>query len=172
MQDMESIAELLAQFDAGEVYFADDAQQKAELWKLRRRVAEAVKADGYTIEEDTVVPRAELPALIRAVKTLGKEQGFHAVCYGHAGDGNLHIRIKKAGKPNSYGDEDMMRILRLLFEKVKELGGTISGEHGVGLVQKSYMDIVFDDTQLRLMKEIKKAFDPHYILNPGKIFDV
>ena len=68
MSEMESIAELLTQFDAGEVFFADDAQQKAELWKLRRRVAEAVKTSGYTIEEDTVVPRAELPALIKGVK--------------------------------------------------------------------------------------------------------
>jgi len=171
-QEMESIAELLATYDAGEVYFADDAQQKAELWKLRRRVAEAVKIDGYTIEEDTVVPRAELPALIKAVKSLGREYGFHAVCYGHAGDGNLHIRIKKEGTPNSYGDAEMTTILRALFTEVKKMGGTISGEHGVGLIQKAYIDVVFDPVQLRLMKEIKKIFDPNNILNPGKIFDL
>jgi glycolate oxidase len=171
-QEMEAIAEVLATYDAGEIYFADDAQQKAELWKLRRRVAEAVKIDGYTIEEDTVVPRAELPALIKAVKSLGKAYGFHAVCYGHAGDGNLHIRIRKQGKPNSYGDEEMTTILRALFVEVKKMGGTISGEHGVGLIQKSYMDIVFDPVQLRLMKEIKKIFDPNNILNAGKIFDL
>src|SRR5665647_3071845 len=97
MQDMEAIFELLNQFDCGEIYFADNAVQKAELWKLRRRVAEATKIDGYTIEEDTVVPRAELPALVHGVKELGKQFGFKAVCYGHAGDGNLHIRIKKEG---------------------------------------------------------------------------
>jgi len=171
-QEMESIAELLATYDAGEVYFADDAQQKAELWKLRRRVAEAVKMEGYTIEEDTVVPRAELPALIKVVKSLGREYGFHAVCYGHAGDGNLHIRIKKEGTPNSYGDAEMTTILRALFTEVKKMGGTISGEHGVGLIQKSYIDIAFDPVQLRLMKEIKKIFDPNNILNPGKIFDL
>jgi len=171
-QEMEAIAEVLATYDAGEIYFADDAQQKAELWKLRRRVAEAVKIEGYTIEEDTVVPRAELPALIKTVKSLGKAYGFHAVCYGHAGDGNLHIRIRKPGKPNSYGDEEMTTILRALFVEVKKLGGTISGEHGVGLIQKSYMDIIFDPVQLRLMKEIKKIFDPNNILNAGKIFDL
>ena len=172
MGDMEAISTLLTQYDIGEIYFADDAQQKAELWKLRRRVAEAVKLIGYTIEEDTVVPRAELPALIRGVKQLGIKHDFDVVCYGHAGDGNLHIRIRKEGIPNSYGSEEMNKVLRELFLMVQGLGGTISGEHGVGLIQKSYMDIVFQESNLRLMREIKKAFDPNNILNAGKIFDV
>jgi glycolate oxidase len=171
MREMESIAVLLTEFGAGEVYFAEDDRQKAELWKLRRRVAEAVKMDGYTIEEDTVVPRAALPALIRGVKTLGEKHGYRAVCYGHAGDGNLHIRIKKEGVLNSLDDPDMVQSLRSLFELVHSLGGTISGEHGVGLIQKGYMDIVFNETQLGLMRRIKQCFDPNNILNAGKIFD-
>ena len=171
MSEMESIAELLNQYDCGEVFFADDAQQKAELWKLRRRVAEAAKLAGYTIEEDTVVPRAELPALIRAVKQLGIQYGFDAVCYGHAGDGNLHIRIKKEGSIYSLNNQAIIPALRALFETVKKLGGTISGEHGIGLIQKEYMDILFDDARLRLMRGIKKVFDPNNILNRGKIFD-
>ncbi|MGI8950449.1 MAG: FAD-binding oxidoreductase [Chitinophagaceae bacterium] len=171
LSDMEAIANLLQQFDCGEIFFADDAQQKAELWKLRRRVAEAVKLDGYTIEEDTVVPRAELPKLIRGVKELGKQYNFHAVCYGHAGDGNLHIRIKKEGIENSYDNKEMNKILSELFQLVKILGGTISGEHGIGLIQKNFMNIVFDEANLRLMREIKKVFDPNNILNAGKIFD-
>ncbi len=171
MKEMEAIAELLALYECGEIYFADNALQKAELWKLRRRVAEAVKIAGYTIEEDTVVPRAELPALVKGVKELGIQYGFHAVCYGHAGDGNLHIRIKKEGTENSQEDPEMIRGLRALFELVRSLGGTISGEHGIGLIQKNYMDIVFDKTQLDLMKGIKKLFDPNNILNAGKIFD-
>ena len=172
MGDMEAISNLLAQYDIGEIYFADDAQQKAELWKLRRRVAEAVKLIGYTIEEDTVVPRAELPALIRGVKELGKKHDFEVVCYGHAGDGNLHIRIRKEGIPNSHGNEVMTAALRELFDLVKGLGGTISGEHGIGLIQKPYMDIIFREANFRLMREIKKAFDPNNILNAGKIFDL
>ncbi|MBK7561909.1 MAG: FAD-binding protein [Chitinophagaceae bacterium] len=171
MGEMEAIADLLTQYDIGEIYFADDAQQKAELWKLRRRVAEAVKLIGYTIEEDTVVPRAELPKLIRGVKELGSKHNFEVVCYGHAGDGNLHIRIRKQGIPNSYENEEMNKILRELFLLVKSIGGTISGEHGIGLIQKPYMDIVFRDANLRLMRGIKKAFDPNNILNAGKIFD-
>ena len=171
MQEMETISILLTQYDIGEIYFADDAQQKTELWKLRRRVAEAVKLAGYSIEEDTVVPRAELPALIRGVKELGVLYDFHAVCYGHAGDGNLHIRIKKQGVVNSLDSPEMVKSLRALFELVKNLGGTISGEHGIGLIQKGYMDIVFDKKQLDLMRQIKKVFDPNNILNAGKIFD-
>ena len=171
MQDMEAIGELIIQYGAGELLFAEDTLQKEALWKLRRRVAEAVKLDGFTIEEDTVVPRAELPALIRGVKALGKANNFHAVCYGHAGDGNLHIRIKKEGTPNSYGDPEMTKSLRALFELTKSLGGTISGEHGIGLIQKEYMDIVSDKAVLTLLKGIKKTFDPNNILNAGKIFD-
>lgn len=171
MSEMEAISELLQQYDCGELFFADDAQQKAELWKLRRRVAEAVKIDGYTIEEDTVVPRAELPALIRGVKALGEQYQFKAVCYGHAGDGNLHIRIKKPGSIYSLNNPDVIPALRALFELVKGLGGTISGEHGIGLIQKEYMDIVFEQSQLELMRGIKKVFDPNNILNRGKIFD-
>lgn len=170
MQEMEKITRVLESFDCGEVLFADDERQKAELWKLRRRVAEAVKADGYTIEEDTVVPRAKLPALIKAVKDLGKQYHFHAVCYGHAGDGNLHIRIKKPGCIYSLNNPEVVPALRALFETVKNLGGTISGEHGIGLVQKEYMDIVFDPAAIQLMKGIKQVFDPNNILNPGKIF--
>jgi glycolate oxidase len=172
MQEMESIALLLEEYEARELFFADDSQQKAELWKLRRRVAEAVKMEGYTIEEDTVVPRAHLPSLIKGVKALGIEYDFHPVCYGHAGDGNLHIRIKKEGIPNSHGNKEMQQILRKLFQLVYDLGGTISGEHGIGLIQKDYLDIVFKKANLRLMQGIKKVFDPLLILNPGKIFEM
>lgn len=172
MKEIEQIAELVAQFGSSEVFFADNAQQKAELWKLRRLAAEAIKAEGYSIEEDTVVPRAELPALIKGVKDLGKQYDFKAVCVGHAGDGNIHIRIKKEGAANSYGNVEIREALRAIFKLVRSLGGTISGEHGIGLVQKGYLDIVFNDTQMELMKGIKKAFDPNNILNAGKIFDI
>jgi glycolate oxidase len=172
LEEMEAIAGLLTYFGCGEIYFADDAQQKEKLWHLRRRVAEVVKLEGYTIEEDTVVPRAALPALIRGVKRLGKEHNFKAVCYGHAGDGNLHIRIKKEGSIYSLNNPEIVPALRALFQLVYSLGGTISGEHGIGLLQKEYLDIVFPNTNLQLMRGIKKLFDPNNILNSGKIFDL
>ena len=169
MRDMEAIGELLTQYDIGEIYFAEDATQKDRLWKLRRRAAEAVKLVGYTIEEDTVVPRAELPALIRELKALGKKHEVDVVCYGHAGDGNLHVRLRKEGMPNSYGNPAIEKILNELFEIVYKLGGTISAEHGIGLIQKGFMPIVFQEKSLELMRSIKKVFDPNNILNAGKV---
>jgi glycolate oxidase len=171
MKDMEAIAEVLTNFEVGELYFADDAQQKTELWKIRRKANEASVAAGYTIEEDTVVPRAELPKLIKGVKALALENDFKVVSYGHAGDGNLHIRINHPLYKKSYQNEVIQSILFKIFELVKSLGGTISGEHGIGLIQKSFMPVVFDPITMELMKGIKKVFDPNYILNPGKIFD-
>ena len=172
MQDMEGIAAIVAEFDCGEILFADNEQQKAELWKMRRRIGEAVKAHSIYKEEDTVVPRAELPVLLKGVKEIGKKYGFHSVCYGHAGDGNLHVNIIRGQLSEQQWNGSLKEGIREIFELVKRLGGTISGEHGIGLVQKEYMDIMFDETQMRLMREIKKIFDPNNILNPGKIFDL
>jgi len=171
MKDMEAIADVLANFEVGELYFADDAQQKTELWKIRGKANEASVAAGYTIEEDTVVPRAELPKLIKGVKALAAENGFKVVSYGHAGDGNLHVRINHPLYKKSYENEVIQDILFKIFELVKSLGGTISGEHGIGLIQKSFMPVMFDPITMELMKGIKKVFDPNHILNAGKIFD-
>jgi glycolate oxidase len=170
MQDMEGISAIVQSFDCGEILFADDAQQKSELWKMRRRVGEAVKSHSIYKEEDTVVPRAELPVLLKGVKEIGKKYGFHSVCYGHAGDGNLHVNIIKGDLTDEEWNGSLKEGIKEIFLLTKSLGGTLSGEHGIGLVQKEYMDIVFDETQMRLMKEIKKIFDPNNILNPGKIF--
>ena len=170
MNEMEAISEVLNNYEVGELYFADDAQQKNELWKIRRKANEAAVMAGYTIEEDTVVPRAELPKLIKGVKALGDANGFKVVCYGHAGDGNLHIRINHPTIKKSFESEEMQAILTALFEIVKGLGGTISGEHGIGLIQKSYMPVMFDKVTLNLMSGIKATFGPNNILNRGKIF--
>lgn len=172
MKEMEQIAEVLMQYDCGEIFFADDATQKEELWKLRRRTAEAVKAVGYTIEEDTVVPRAELPKLIKGAKELAKKYDFNVVCYGHAGDGNIHVRIFKEGHPNSFNNEEVKPILEELFKLVKSLNGMISAEHGIGMLQKEFLPIFFDEATLDLMRGIKKVFDPNNILNAGKIIDL
>ena len=171
MKEMEGISEVVTAFDCGEILFADDQQQKAELWKLRRRVGEAVKSHSIYKEEDTVVPRAELPVLLKGVKEIGKKYGFHSVCYGHAGDGNLHVNIIKGDLSDEDWNGSLKKGIREIFLLVKKLGGTISGEHGIGLVQKEYMDIIFEEKELDLMRQIKKVFDPNGILNKGKIFD-
>ncbi|MFM2358664.1 MAG: hypothetical protein RLY16_657 [Bacteroidota bacterium] len=171
MKEMEAIAAVVATFGAGEILFAEDEAQKNTLWKLRRKVAEVVKLVGYNIEEDAVVPRAALPQLIKGVKALGKQYDFSTVCYGHAGDGNLHIRIKKDGTLYSLDNPEILPAIRAIFELVHQLDGTISGEHGIGLLQKDFLDIVFKPDQIQIMRAIKKAFDPNGILNVGKIFD-
>jgi glycolate oxidase len=171
MKDMEGISAIAMQFDCGDILFADDARQKAELWKLRRRVGEAVKSHSIYKEEDTVVPRAELPVLLKGVKDIGKKYGFHSVCYGHAGDGNLHVNIIKGELTDEQWNGSLKLGIIEIFELVRSLGGTISGEHGIGLVQKEYLPIVFDAMQMQLMRQIKNIFDPNNILNAGKIFD-
>ena len=172
MQDMEGIAAIVTNFESGEILFAENEQQKAELWKMRRRVGEAVKSHSIYKEEDTVVPRAELPVLLKGVKDIGKKYGFHSVCYGHAGDGNLHVNIIRGDLTEEQWNGSLKEGIREIFELTRRLGGTLSGEHGIGLVQKEYMNIAFDETQMRLMREIKKIFDPNNILNAGKIFDL
>ena len=169
-RDAEAISAIVQQYDTDEILFADNHEQKQMLWTLRRKVGEAVKSNSVYKEEDTVVPRAELPELLTIIKALGKEFGFHSVCYGHAGDGNLHVNIVKAGMSDEDWQTRLPIGIRKLFTEVVRLGGTISGEHGIGLVQKGFMDVAFSNVQLTLMRNIKNVFDPNGILNPGKIF--
>ena len=168
--DCEKIAEVLEDFDCGEILIADSSSEKEKLWRLRRSVAEAVKSNSVYKEEDTVVPRAELAKLLKGVKDIGNKYGFKSICYGHAGDGNLHVNIIKGGMTDDNWENELPKGIREIFELTKSLGGTLSGEHGIGLVQKQYMDIVFSEKEIELQKGIKKLFDPNNILNPGKIF--
>ena len=169
-KDCEKANAVLEAHGCVEVLFADTAAQKEELWKMRRVMAESVKSNSVYKEEDTVVPRAALPKLISGIKEIGSRYGFESVCYGHAGDGNLHVNIIKAGM----SDDDWKNKLKFgiteIFELTAALGGTISGEHGIGLVQKEFMPLKYAEINLNLMRGIKKVFDPNGILNPGKIF--
>lgn len=170
MEEAEKIAQVLDQFATDEVLFADSEEQKNMLWKLRRTVSEAVQSNSVYKEEDAVVPRYQLPVLLDGVKKIGEKYGFQSVCYGHAGDGNLHINIIKGTMDDQRWNIEVPKGIRELFELTVSLKGTISGEHGIGFVQKNYMDIAFNSTQLMLMKGIKNLFDPNGILNPKKIF--
>ena len=169
-QEAEKIMNVVEQFQIDEVLFADTEDQKNALWKMRRSVAEAVKANSIYKEEDTVVPRYELPKLLIGIKQIGNKYGFKSVCYGHAGDGNLHVNIIKGDMTDENWNTEVTKGIREIFELTVSLKGTLSGEHGIGFVQKNYMDIAFSKVQLQLMKGIKSIFDPNGILNPGKIF--
>ena len=169
-QEAEKIMEVVEQFNIDEVLFADTEIQKNLLWKMRRSVAEAVKSNSIYKEEDTVVPRYELPKLLFGIKEIGSKYGFKSVCYGHAGDGNLHVNIIKGDMTDENWNTEVTKGIREIFELTVSLKGTLSGEHGIGFVQKNYMDIAFSESHLKLMKGIKTIFDPNGILNPGKIF--
>ena len=170
LKQSEQLYEVLMKFDCGEILFADSEAQKADLWRMRRNVANAVKTTSVTIEEDTVVPRYRLPELLAHIKEVGRKYNFRSVCYGHAGDGNVHVRIIKDELTDEYWKSEVPKGVREIFEKVVALGGTISGEHGIGWVQRRYMDIKFSPMHLDLMRGVKRVFDPKGILNPSKIF--
>ncbi len=168
--DCERIAQVVESHGAGEVLFADTQAQKDALWFLRRRVGEAVKATSVYKEEDTVVPRYKLPELLAGVKNIGRRYGFKSVCYGHAGDGNLHVNIMKGELTDALWNNGLDTAIREIFALVIELGGTLSGEHGIGWVQKEFMPMAFSDTELLRMWQVKRVFDPQLIMNPGKVF--
>lgn len=168
VQQSDALVEVISKFDIGEIYYADDQTKEDELWRLRRCLGEAVKGTTIYKEEDIVVPRAELAKILTFVKDCGREYQFDSVCYGHAGDGNLHVNIIK----NKMSDDNWNKILPAAIEKifkyVVQLGGTLSGEHGIGYVQRRYLNIAFSPHELFLMRKIKKAFDPKGIMNPAK----
>jgi len=168
--ECEQINTTLEQFGVKDVLFAQTAEEKNHFWRLRRSIGEATKFNNVYKEEDTVVPRASLPILFKEVKDIGKKYGFRTICYGHAGDGNLHVNILKDQLSEEFWNHELDKAITEIFECCKRLGGTISGEHGIGYVQKKFMPIVMPEIQLDLMRKIKQAFDPNGILNPGKIW--
>ena len=170
MQEAEKILSVVEAFEIDEVLFADTEDQKNMLWKMRRAVGEAVKSNSIYKEEDTVVPRYMLPELLKGIKEIGAKHGFKSVCYGHAGDGNLHVNIIKGNMTDDNWNTQVPIGIREIFQLTVALKGTLSGEHGIGYVQKNYMNIAFSKANLELMESIKRVFDPNNVLNPGKIF--
>jgi glycolate oxidase len=168
--DCEKINQVLEDFNCKEVLFADTSAQKEELWRLRRTMAVSVKSNSIYKEEDTVVPRASLPQLIKGIKQAGLKYGFESICYGHAGDGNLHVNILKGQMSDEDWNTKLKDGIREIFELTVSLGGTLSGEHGIGLVQKGFMPIKYSEIHFELWRGIKNVFDKNGILNPGKIF--
>ncbi len=169
-EQCERINAVLESMNCLDVLLAETASEKATLWNMRRRMGLSVKSNSIYKEEDTVVPRAELPKLIAGVKSIGQQYGFESVCYGHAGDGNLHINIIKGNMTDEDWQYKLKDGIREIFKLAVSLGGTLSGEHGIGLVQREFMPIKYPDANMELMRGIKRVFDPNGIMNPGKIF--
>ncbi|RYE15793.1 MAG: FAD-binding protein, partial [Sphingobacteriales bacterium] len=144
LKDCEKINAVLEDFNCMDVLFADAAAQKEELWRIRRSINPSVKAANPIYKkEDTVVPRAYLPELLKGVKSIGAKYGFESMCFGHAGDGNMHVNIIKAGMSDHDWEHKLKAGIIEIFELTVALGGTISGEHGIGLVQKEFMPVKY-----------------------------
>ncbi len=168
--DAEKIHDILQQYKCDAILFAETDTEQNRIWKVRRAIGLAVKDYSIYKEEDTVVPRAYLAELLQGVKDIGNEYNFRSICYGHAGDGNLHINILKEELTDYEWQIIVKEGIRKIFKLCVSLGGTISGEHGIGFVQKDFMNIPLVVENLTIQKKIKKIFDPKNILNPNKIF--
>jgi glycolate oxidase len=169
-QAAEKVCEIVMAQGATDVLLAETSAKQRELWSMRRAAGEAVKSLSVYKEEDTVVPRSNLVPLLTGVKAIAKRHGIKTVCYGHAGDGNLHVNILKMDMSDEDWNHNLEPAITEIFELTVSLGGTISGEHGIGYSQKRYLPIAFTDEEIDLMRRIKSAFDSKGILNPGKIF--
>jgi glycolate oxidase len=144
------------------------------IWRVRRNIGEAFNLiTSDQCGEDVVVPVAAIPALVSAMRRLEEKYGVLMPCFGHAGDGNMHARVVKGGDCTEEAWREILpRLLTELYTLTASLGGTISGEHGVGHKRKAYLPLVLSGEAVELMKAIKRAWDPNHILNPGKIFDL
>lgn len=149
---------------------ANDAEAD-KIWEVRRKMSPAVKQTGVIkINHDVVIPRSRIPEMLTFLEALSERCGFKIPTFGHAGDGNLHTNVML--KEDT--EETRLRgvaAAREIFIKVVELGGTLSGEHGVGYAKASYLDLAITQPTINLMRTIKQAVDPNGILNPGKVFD-
>ncbi len=164
------VGELCIENNAIDVFVADNEKTRERLWKARRAMHDAVKVKSPIMErEDVVVPVSELKKLIRKIKHLSEKYKLSIIAFGHAGDGNIHVNILKGNTPLEEWKEKRKNVVKELLENVIILGGTLTGEHGIGVVKKDYLCMAVGKPALTLYKKIKETFDPYNILNPGKI---
>ncbi len=174
-EEIDHLVDLVSQLCVDElgaidVYLVDTDERKQSVWSARGAFLEAIKASTSQIDEcDVVLPRAHISEYLTFTQNLSQEIGIRIPYFGHAGDGNLHIYFCK----DQLTDEEWLRKTEIGFKKMYlkafELGGLVSGEHGIGYAKKPYLKMQVGETQIQLMKSIKQAFDPNNILNPGKI---
>jgi len=172
-QDLIAVGELCINNGATEVFVAEDSNTKERIWNVRRNIAEAFKIFSPVQSlEDIVVPTSHIPELLPELERLSEKYKMLIPCYGHAGDGNLHATlVKKPEMDMKTWKKNEDSALKEIYRITSNLGGKISGEHGIGLKRKKYLKDIIDPVELDLMKAVKKAWDPGNILNPGKIFN-
>jgi glycolate oxidase len=169
--DYEVVGELCLAHGARDVLVAKDSRTRDRLWEARRLIIDALNHESPVNHmEDVVVPRAELPALLKGMKDIAKCHDVRIVCFGHAGDGNVHVNVLKDDVPDERWDSLVPAVTEEIYQLSLSLGGTITGEHGIGVTRRRYLPLALDEGQIRLMRGIKGVFDPNCILNPGKVF--
>jgi glycolate oxidase len=170
--DLIEIGKLCENKGALEVYVAEDRNNIERIWNVRRNIAEAFKVSSPTQSlEDIVVPCSRIPEIIPELERLGKKYQVQIPCYGHAGDGNLHATlVKDPAMPMETWKRNEGQCLEELYRITGQLGGKISGEHGIGIKRREYLKKLIDPVELDLMRALKNAWDPNNIMNPGKIF--
>ena len=174
VREYEVIGEMCFEVGATEVYVADNYTTSERIWKVRRNIAEAFKViSPHQSLEDIVVPIATIPQMVVGLEEMSTKYDCRIPCYGHAGDGNLHATpVMNPAWTLEKWHEVLPKILADLYALTAKLGGTISGEHGIGHKRKDYMSVVMAEPTIELMRGIKRAWDPANVLNPGKIFDI
>jgi glycolate oxidase len=168
-KEAEQVSELCARL-GGEIIMAENEAAREKIWEARRAVSPALYHLMPTkINEDIVVPRSMIPRMLLKLRRFSEETGIKIVNFGHAGDGNIHVNLM-VDRNNAEECEKARRLVKEIFAATLELGGTISGEHGVGLTKAEYVGMEISPVELDLMRKIKAVFDPKNLLNPGKIF--
>jgi glycolate oxidase len=167
---MERISDIATAAGALDIFAAEDHGQQTRLWESRRVLGTAMKELGGELgKADVVVPRGRVPQLVRRVKTMAAELELTIACFGHAGDGNVHVNILRMGMAQERWDELLAAAMKRLMVIVADLKGRPSGEHGIGVLKRQQLADFIDPVQLELMRRVKDAFDPQHILNPGKV---
>ncbi|MCP4969026.1 MAG: FAD-binding protein [Arcobacter sp.] len=167
---LETLKESFQNYGSTDFIIAKDLNEGSKLWFARRNASPATMIYGTKkLNEDISVPRSKLPEALDNIYAIGDKYGFNVPCFGHAGDGNIHVNVMVKDKKNEEEMEDGHKAIEEIFQMVVDMGGTLSGEHGIGLSKAPFMNIAFNNAELNLFKNIKKAFDPNNILNPHKM---
>ena len=171
-EEYEKVGETCLDNGAIDVLVADNPQMRDKLWEARRLIIEALQhlsPEHIMDTQDLAVPRASIPALIDKIKRIAEQESANVVCFGHSGDGNVHVNVIK-DMPDDKWEATRTALAESMYRAALDMGGSITGEHGIGLTRKKYLPLAAGEYNVTLMRAIKQAFDPRALLNPGKIF--